>query len=57
MRLKIPVSLGEILATATPEDAKAVLAKSKTTDPTYLHLKEHPEEALLVLKAANATQR
>jgi len=57
MRRKFPVRLRELLATATPEDAKAVLAKSKTTDPTYLHLKEHPEEALMVLKAANTARR
>lgn len=57
MRRNFPVRLRELLATATPEDAKAVLAKSKTTDPTYLHLKEHPEEALMVLKAANTARR
>lgn len=51
MHRKFPVRLRELLEVATPEDAKAVLARSKTTDPTYLHLKKHPEEALLVLKA------
>jgi hypothetical protein len=51
MRRKFPVRLRELLEAATPEDAKAVLARSKTMDPTYLHLKKHPEEALLVLKA------
>ncbi len=53
MRRKFPVRLRELRAIATPADAKAVLARSKTTDPTYLYLKKHPEEALLVLKAAN----
>jgi hypothetical protein len=57
MRRKFPVRLRELLAVATPEDAKAVLARSKTTDPTYLYLKKHPEEALLVLKAAHTSKR
>ncbi len=57
MRRRFPVRLRELLAVATPEDAKAVLARSKTTDPTYLHLKKHPEEALLVLKAAHTARR
>ena len=57
MRREFPDRLRELLATATPKDAKAVLARSKTTDPTYLYLKKHPEEALLVLKAAHTARR
>lgn len=57
MRRKFPVRLRELYEVATVEDAKAVLARSKTTDPTYLYLKEHPEEALLVLKAAHTARR
>jgi hypothetical protein len=57
MHRKFPVRLRELLEVATPADAKAVLARSRTTDPTYLHLKKHPEEALLVLKAAHTARR
>ena len=56
MRRKFPDRLRELRAVATVEDAKAVLERSQTTDPTYLHLKKHPEEALLVLKAAPTTK-
>jgi hypothetical protein len=57
MRRKFSVRLREFLAVATVEDAKVVLARSKTTDPTYIYLKKHPEEALLELKAAHAAKR
>ena len=57
MRRKFPDRLRELYAVATPADAKAVLARSKTTDPTYLHLKKHPEEALQVLNAAHSARR
>ena len=56
MRRKFPTRLQELYAAATPDDAEAILARSKTTDPTYLHLKKHPEEALLVLKAAHTAR-
>lgn len=41
----------ELQSARTPEQVKVILAKSPTQDPTYLHLKEHPGEALEWLNA------
>ena len=36
----------ELQSVETAEQVKRVLAKSPTQDPTYLHLKKHPDQAL-----------
>ena len=57
MRRKFHVRLRELQGATTPEEAKAILVRSKTADPTYLYLKKHPQEALLVLKEVKAVRR
>lgn len=57
MRRKFPDRLRELRAGTTKEQTKAILARSKSTDPTYLHLKKHPEELHKVLMDAIVRQR
>jgi hypothetical protein len=51
MRRNFPDRLRELAEVRTPEQVKMILARSRTNDPIYLHLKEHPDEALEWLKA------
>lgn len=51
MRRNFPDRLRELGATKTPEQVKAVLRKSHTQDPIYLHLKKNPEKVLEWLNA------
>jgi hypothetical protein len=53
MRRNFPDRWRELRDAKTPEQVTAVLKKSRTQDPTYLHLKEHPAEALEWLKLGN----
>jgi hypothetical protein len=57
MRRKFPDRLRKLRAGTTKEQTKAILARSKSTDPTYLHLKKHPEELHKVLMDAIVRQR
>ncbi len=41
-----PDRFRELCAAKTVEEVKTILAKSRTTDPTYAHLKEKPDQAL-----------
>ena len=43
MRRKFPDRLRELEAAKSPADVKIVLARLRTTDPVYVHLKENPE--------------
>ena len=43
MRRKFPDRLRELEAAESPSQVEIVLARSRTTDPVYLHLKENPE--------------
>jgi hypothetical protein len=51
MRRNFPDRLSELSEAKTPAEVKTVLAKSRTRDPIYLHLKENPDQALEWLKA------
>lgn len=46
LRRNFPDRLRELQSVSTPEQVKAVLAKSRTQDPIYVLLKEHPHQAL-----------
>jgi hypothetical protein len=56
MRRNFPDRWRELREVTTPEQVKAILAKSRTQDPTYIHLKEHPETALDWFKAGNPSE-
>lgn len=53
LRRNFPDRWQELREAMTPDQVKAVLRKSRTQDPTYLLLKEHPAEALEWLKRGN----
>jgi hypothetical protein len=45
----------ELQKATTTEEAKAVLARSRSSDPVYLLLKEHPDRALEYFNAGRPT--
>ena len=47
LRRKFPQRLQELRMAKTTEEVRKVLRKSRTHDPTYEFLKEHPEEVIL----------
>jgi hypothetical protein len=56
MRRNFPDRLRELNEVQTPEQVRVVLARSRTNDPVYLHLKEHPNRALEWLQTGKPIQ-